>query len=531
MNNEDKPNDSGALNPDSQIKPDVINPEATTEPSNIQNQSSNTEQISQENFANQSAPQPVQDSLQPQSPAQTQPEAQKQHNIQDLQGSNMAKKGSGKPKILVVLVFVGLLLFGGAAAAYVAFFNKSPEQLWESALNNTAAGLEEFINMNENSLSGTEFNGSFSVTSPLAVDGSVDGKWNNNQGEVKADVGAAGIRVNTEIKVVGVENSDVPDVYIKADGLNSISSLLGAGGADPAISEIISSIDGQWYVVDHTLIAQALANEENQENPVDISEEELKEISTKITNELRNSLFSTDPNQAVFQIEETVGEEEFEGTKTYKFVVSVNKENLKKMINSLVNTIKDTKLEEVLISGSDKTLEEAMDIEGLTKAIDEANFADNTADVWVEENGLYIRNIRLYPVSDDREKNYLDFSMPYEGGDVFPFVIKAVGDDEDFKGELSFGVDLNKTNADIRLWFDMNMDGDSQDQNVQAKGELSIKGSEEEVSVEAPVGAKNIYELLGVFLGPEAGSVNGANGLPNLNDAVETLGAFDIRNL
>ena len=411
-----------------------------------------------------------------------------------------SKSKFSKSKWFLPAVLFGFLLLGGGAAAYLTVFKKSPENAWKSALANTASGIEKYIENSYNAeQKGFKIEGDFKVTTPIAIDGSLEGQWNDTKGALKADVGASGARINMELKTIPAEGSKTPDLYLKVNGLEGVDDLIASfGGPEQSgYSELLTSINDQWYFIDHTLIDQYTASTESSSG-IELTEEDIKEISDRVMVVLKDRMFSTQGDKAVFTIAETMGKEDFEGTSSFKMRVQVNKENFKQFVTALKDSIKDTKAEELLKAGNPEgTLEEALDFERVLKDIEDTDFSKGYADVWVEANGGFIRNVRFYPVEGKESSNYLDIGMNYKGGDEFPFLFKAVMDDDGQKGTITFGLDVNQANGDATVSFGVNLD--SGDVPIKAEGKMSIKGSSDDVNVEKPENAKNIFELMSGF--------------------------------
>lgn len=403
-----------------------------------------------------------------------------------------------KSKWFLPAILAGVLILGGGAAAYVTVFQKSPEKLWKTALNNTADGLDSYLtNSMNNEQKGFVSEGSFSLSSPIAIDGDFKGSWYETNGTMSASVGAAGARVTSELRTVAADNSTNPDIYVKVDGLEGVDELISSftGGESSELTSSLASINDQWFFIDHTLLDQYTASSATADTPT-MTKEDLKEVTDKMMLVMRDRMFTVSEDKAIFKIAEKIGKEDFEGTSSYRMQVKVDQQNFKSFIVALKDAAKDTKLEELLKAGqTDKTLEEVMSFDNLIKELEKADFSKAVADVWVEGNGGYVRNVRFYPVEDKKDSNYLDFGMNYTGGDVFPMYIRATMDDDGSKGKLTFGFEPNKANGDAKMTMNINLT--SEGTEIKAEGELSVKGSDEKVTVEKPSDAKNIFELLG----------------------------------
>ncbi len=414
---------------------------------------------------------------------------------------NKPKFSLKNPRTIFLALFLAFMLIGGGAVAYVTYVQKSPENLWKKALKNTADGIDGYLKNAETiDQSGFKMKGEFKVSSPLAVDGSLEGQWDGPNGSAKGDVGFSGVRINTEVRTIAADDNSTPDVYINVDGLQGLSGLLDSylgEGAGAGITDSISGINGQWYFVDHTLLDQMTASS-GSNSSLNLSPGERKLITDKFMIVLRDRMFSTAEDKAIFNIEQKYGKEDFEGTASYKMRVGLNKDNLKEFAVALKDAAKGTKLEEIILaSETDKTIEEVLDIDELMKQIDSADFSKMHADVWVEAGGLYVRNVRLYPVEGKEDSNYIDLGLKYEGGDVFPFQIKATMDDDSQKGTFSLNLAVNKKNGDLSTSF--NVDVTSDGNAITAEGSLSINATTDEVKVEKPENTKNLLELIGDF--------------------------------
>ena len=461
------------------------------------------DQAPQNNGAQPQQPvQPQKQVPQPETPASIPPSPP----VQPTQPMNPVPKKSPKGRLIIGAVVAAVLVGGGVVAA-MGFMN-SPAKVWERAVGNTQKGIERFIELSEEPSDGMKIDGALSVSAPLAVDGSVSGHFYKGSGVMTMDIGAAGFRVDGEVRSVSVENSDNPDVYVKLDGLEAVASLLGlaTGGLSAPDDEVdslsgtLSEINNQWYVIDHTLLDQALASATGEGGAPELTDEDVDQISMKIMQVASDYLFTTDADSVVVEVLEEYGKEDFEGTSTQKYKAGLNKENLKKMITALRDTLADTKLAELITDGTDQSYEEITNLDQMFKELDRQDFSRATADIWVEASGKYVRNIRIYPVEDSKDSSYLDFAIPFEGGDTVPLVVRATIDQDDTKGVVSLGIDVNSQTADTRFWSDVDVDLGLGQQFV-LQSELNITRTDESIDVQKPEGAKNIYELLPVLSG------------------------------
>ncbi len=409
-----------------------------------------------------------------------------------------------KSRFLPVLFFVSLLLLGGAAAAYFTVLNKSPEDKFYSALRNSANAIDQFSQIDNQSPS-KKIDASFDLSSPISVDGSAEGIFDSNgNATFNTSVGITGVRAAVELRSVDMDNSDTPDLYVNISGLKSATGLLSAfGGAQlESLAPIIEQIDGTWYSIDHTLIEQGLSSGGEDSALPQLSDEDIEEIRQRAMVPLRERLFGSDSDKAVFRVNEVYGSEEFEGTDTVKINVGVNKQNFIEFVKSYEPIIKETKLKDVFESmGSGQSIDELLSFDDFEAGLDsfkDLDLDNGSADVWVAGD-KFIKNVRFYPVEGRESTNYIDFMLNYEGGDVLPFEIRVTVDDSasEAKGVISLGMDLNRSNGDLEFKIDANVTTSGTPIIFNTK--LAIVSSDEPVNVEIPADSKNILELMNGF--------------------------------
>lgn len=401
------------------------------------------------------------------------------------------KKRPGR-KLLLLGSLLAVFLVGGAAAAYVSVFNKSPEDKFYSALENTGSALESFLYAEPRGET-MNVNGSLNISSPLAVDGSIEGAYANGNGMFTADIGGFGVRVNAEVRSQAVEGSDAPDLYVKVDGLEGVKGLLGTFAGESIAqqaSPVINLINDRWVAVDHTIFEQAVA--EGDDVPM-LTEEEIEEIKNRAVQPITERLLGSD-DKAVFTVVEELGSEEFEGDNTEKLRVGVNKDNFIAFLNEYESVVNETKLKELLEAAYPRSADEPIPFDKIDEAFADVDFQNAKADVWVAGD-KFIRNVRIYTDQENTSTNYLDIMIPYEGGDDIPVMLKATIDDGGATGELTSGVTFNTQTGDISFSFDVDMSGSVA---VKSSGELSFTSSDEVVDVSAPDDATNVYEIIGL---------------------------------
>ena len=418
------------------------------------------------------------------------------------------KKPMPKWLLPVIIVAGSLLVLGGGAYGYLGVYMQTPENLWKQSVKNTGKGFADFVNQPMPTQTGAKVNGSFKLTAPVIADGTISGAYDDKSTQLTASAGLSGVRANLELKGITAANASTQDLYLKLDGLGSLGSLLGDEAA--GVGELLSGIEGKWYVIDHTLLEEATASLNKEEaktpSPQEI-EKEVQELSKKFAVILNERLFTTDDKKAVVVVKEKLAKEDFKGRKSQHLKVQVRKDQLREMVVALKDATKGTKVADLIIGDSKKSLEEALDFDSLLKQIDNANYDNAVADVWLDTSLKYVRNVRIQAVDSVTKKSVgsVDFMLDYTGGDELPLSVTITNTESDSNnGSINLGMNINKKSYVIKLSAGVN--GDFDRQNIQGTAELTVTPSNDKLTVEKPTGATNILELIGGLMG-QSGSL------------------------
>ena len=420
----------------------------------------------------------------------------------------VSKNSSKKSKLAVPIIAGIVLLSGVGAAAFNASIQNTPEKIWEDALQNTEEGFESFADTAENyDAKGLKIDGSFNLQSPLSADGQVTGALYEKNATVESSIGVAGLRVESEIRSIVAEGSDTPDLYVYLDGLDAVQGLLGA--AQPEVGGIIEDINDQWIVIDRTLINQSLEQIEEETtinaDSIMLDRDDVSAISQVSSTVIADYVFTTDLEKAIFQVADELGEEEFQGVDTYKYAVTLNKENLKAFLTAYKDALKETQFDEYIVGASegDESFEDIIEFDELMKSIDDLDTSKTVNEAWVDLDTRLIRNIRITPTEQDPGTvGYIEFALPYDGGDVLPLTFRLnTGIEEATGNEIiaEFVAGYNQSDTSFALSFDIS--GTVGDDDIDVEATLNITPSNEEVNPEKPDGAKNILEIVGQLQG------------------------------
>jgi len=411
---------------------------------------------------------------------------------------------------IIIIAFIILLSVGAAAYIGVVLPN-NPDSLWNKALSNSAKSLEKLAEYRESQkdVKGANFKGDFKFDSgSIVADGSFEGKTYEGNSEIKADIGAVGARINAELLTNKPESAKSPDIYIKVDGLGSLASVLGQG--NPEIQSLVESVNGQWYVVDHTLIDQVAA--EAGSGLGTLSPEETQKLTDTLISATNEYIISNVPEKAVLTVTEEVGKETLNDRKVYHYKVSINKDNLVKYLETLKSRIKELNIKS--FENSDKTFDVAI------KNVQESQDLTVPADVWVDMKTKLIRKIKL--TNKDSQNQYLEVSLNYDGkSKEFPLEFKVMSDENHTKSDIKLNVTLDTGSNKTTTTLNADIEEEGTKSNVGVN--FTIENNNDPVNVALPKDAKSIYELIGLFgVGTQSSDV------PSVS---QTLGVFDIRDL
>jgi hypothetical protein len=165
-----------------------------------------------------------------------------------------APSGPKRSKKPFIFIFILLLIIGAVAAFYFGYY-ANPKVIYGQALNNTGKGYNKLIDYvdAQSKLDSAGFTGSGSYTFKTADGTSTDGKvslvGDHKNVDFNGDIGLGVTRIKGEVRVLD-SGTATPDLYVKMTGVKGAGSLLG----EPDLDAGLATLDGQWIVVDHTML-------------------------------------------------------------------------------------------------------------------------------------------------------------------------------------------------------------------------------------------------------------------------------------
>lgn len=402
----------------------------------------------------------------------------------------VSEKPSGRrKKTLIGAAIAGVLVVGVAGYTFGYYLPNRPAHVYSRALSNTSAGYDKLVDYAANkevakAYEAAETKGTIKVSgSGAGGDGSFSAK-NDAQGNATftADFGMQGVRVSLEGMAKDAENSGAPDLYLKAKGLESLSSLVGSD---------LSAFEDTWFSLDHTFFdaqAQQLSSLGMGASIKPPTQEQMIDAAKKIGDVNKRYLFSDDKSRAVFQMQKYKGEEVAEGKDTKRFTVKTRKDHLKKYVDELGKALDKSSLNQWAQDTIKEDLSNVIDTWGGKDRIDEIE--SETFDVWVNTKTKLIHKFRIQAEKDA----YTDIGLNFDGGSEYPFFIKTKS------GQISaaFSLTLNTKTNSFKLHVERTASGET---GLNMKLDMQVKPFSGKVEVTPPAGATPLIEAVMGFTG------------------------------
>lgn len=396
--------------------------------------------------------------------------------------ANPPKRHQPSRRILAGISVVGLLLAG--IGFYFGYYT-NPATIYSQGLTNTGKGYDKLINYSEEQskqdYKGYTVDGSYSFDQEGGdADGSFSAKAYGQDGEYKIDLGYSGLRIDAEVRTIASKAS-TPDMYVKANGLNGIGSLLGSSQLDTALQ----GMNNQWIFIDHTLFdSLTKAASGGAEEPKVPSEAEIIDYLRAFGTVNKEYVYTTNADKAVLRVIDKKGKESFNNRTAYRYTVGFNNSNVQKYVAAQKQALLKSKLGAwVKKNGYEKEVSQAFD----DASKDAANIkSDTTFDLWIDTSRRITYKVRI-PESVKADKNYVDLGLDYTGGDSYPFFAAVKSDGADFK----LVAKLNT--KDSSLSFDANLKDSGSAGTFKLK--LDAKPNNDRVKVAKPESAKTLAQV------------------------------------
>jgi hypothetical protein len=393
-----------------------------------------------------------------------------------------------KPVIGGAAVLVLLIGF----AAYYFGYKTNPSVIYKQSLSNSSKGYDKLVSYIDKQSTvkykGTTGSGSFSYKSgSFSTDGNLDLKSDNNNAQLKFDIGLVGSRLSTETRLIQ-SSSGGADIYIKASGLKGLGALAGS----PQLDTALTKLDDSWVVIDHTLIdslgsGSSASNMSSQLPPTQAQILDEAKVLGKVNNDY---LFTTDKDKAILKVTNNIGTETIDGHKTYHYRATLQKDNVKAYIAAQKAALQSSKLHSwIKGAGLEASINSSFD--SLSRSAESIKASD-TVDIWADSSQRILYKVRF---SDRKNSasNFVDVGLDYRGGNSFPLFIetqnKAGSITSIFKTSLTLNTKTNETG------FKLDFNSGGQD-SMSIGLSMNIKPSNEQVKIDKPASAKTFTQVL-----------------------------------
>jgi hypothetical protein len=405
-----------------------------------------------------------------------------------------APSGPKRSKKPFIFIFILLLIIGAVAAFYFGYY-ANPKVIYGQALNNTGKGYNKLIDYvdAQSKLDSAGFTGSGSYTFKTADGTSTDGKvslvGDHKNVDFNGDIGLGVTRIKGEVRVLD-SGTATPDLYVKMTGVKGAGSLLG----EPDLDAGLATLDGQWIVVDHTML-------DNLSNNFTGTTAALKNAGSptrdQVLDEMRalgkvnqDYLFSTSKDKGVLKIVKTQGSETIDGHKTIHYVVGWQKANVKKYITAQENALKTSKLNAWISASSyDESVSSAF--KELQTSADGITDKDNF-DIWVDKSQHMIYKVRV-DGSDNPAKHFVDVGLDYKGGTSFPIFISGMSKSGSDATNFNLVTTVDTTSNKVGLKFALDEGGTS---GGKMTADFTYQPTDKTVQIPKPVGAMQLADAL-----------------------------------
>ena len=442
-------------------------------------------------------------------------------------GAAPAPAGKPKKPLIVGGIAVALLALVGVVYVFAFYLPNTPANVYSSSVKNTGTALDALITYSKQQehtqYTSSSFTGGLTAKSPGAsydvnVTGAVD---KNANGNIQMNADIMGEKLNANIISVKAANDTSPDVYVQVTGIKNTLDSIGLNQYD--------YLDGQWIVIDHTLVdsyLSALSSGGTSGKTSAPTYAEVQDAIAKVQTVNKQYLFTTNAKYAVLTNEKFVASEKTGGKTLNHYTVGYDKAHLSAYVGAVGSALDSSQLNtwHKGVSGG-KNLSQEMNVSSLQSKINSAS-GNYTFNMWADKKTKLVAKVSLADPSD--KTSVISISQGYNGGTTFPFSIGFTGKDSSGDPEaanlnLTLDTKTNKT----AVTFTSNTT--SSDGMTNISGNLSFTPSNNAVNAVAPKNAKSLTDLL-VSLGL-SGSTDPSNVTTSTGTTQSTQPTFPLTSV
>lgn len=398
---------------------------------------------------------------------------------------------------LVAGVTIVLLLVAGCVLGL--YLSNTPGRVYNASLVNSGEALDKLIdysktqakaNYKSTSLEGMVHVGSPNGSYDLSLNGAAE-KGGDSDLHLKVD--ALGEKFTADVLTSIPTGNTAPDVYFRLSGVKHFLDSAGLNSLD--------SLDGQWVVVDHTLLETYMRGLEkgtsvglNSSAITNVpTAAELQDALAKAQIVNRQYLFTSDSSKAVLTDEKFIGKETSTGRTVDHYKVGYNKAHLEAYASSMATALDGSALNDWSKKANNgKSLSQAMNFNSLEKSIKSAK-SDYTFDLWADTKTKLISKLTFTNPSD--QSSIFTVSQGYTGGNKYPFGLSMSSKATTNHPEsYSLNATLDTMTNTLSATFSSSMT--TSDGTTTSNGNFSVAPSNGLVKVSIPSKAKSITDIL-----------------------------------
>ena len=229
-----------------------------------------------------------------------------------------------------------------------------------------------------------------------------------------------------EIRFLAGDDSAAPRLFLKFSDLTFPTQL--EEEFNEELTQSLAEIDGVWWLLDFQELLDEGAFTDSDLQSLDLSQQisqpELEQFFLVAIDALREYVFTDDVDKMVFQMDEKLGEEDFNGVPSHKYSVTINEDNLEAYITQLRDEFIKTDYWQKINKDADIDLEAEISDLNIKEIAEE--FSENTkVEVWVDDETGVLRNLRISDGDKESEifGSYFDFGVSVED-DVMDLSLK-----------------------------------------------------------------------------------------------------------
>lgn len=411
------------------------------------------------------------------------------------QPSTPAGKTSHKKLLSIGLAL--LLIIGIVGFVFGYYLPNQPENVYSAGLDRTGDTMYELVLQSTEQeqleeLSRMQLTGSLSLASEdFDFEGDLtvqldETKSNSNlvinaEDATKDEAYELGASVLTE----AADGERFPDMFVQLRGIEQ----LGLAG--------MSRYDGQWIEISANYLESNFGeyiDEDELDTDMSFGLEDYGELSRVVSKNVRDYVLTSDADTAILEMNEIIGEEEFDDVRTYHYDVSLNTENAYKFCDALIDDIWATEY----VNNYVDNMDEADHEEKITKVKDDCRegfdeLAEKSdVEMWMDRSTRLIHKIRF--TEAEETKQYLEIGQRYQGGDELELFFNSVDEAEELEVAVTSQTNI-ATNTTTTI-FTVDQGGTN---GYTLDMSLELAPYHEEIDVERPADMMTIEEILKEF--------------------------------